>query len=32
MNPIECNLAASLAESNVTNDDVFIILPYNGDD
>ena len=32
MSPIECNLAASLGEANVTNEDIFILLPYDGGD
>ena len=32
MNPIECNLAATLDEGNVSDNDVFFLLPYDGDD
>ncbi|KAF9783981.1 hypothetical protein BJ322DRAFT_1067937 [Thelephora terrestris] len=32
MSPIECNLTLTMAEGNVTNDDVFILLSYGSDD
>lgn len=31
MSPIECNLTTTLGEGNVTDDDVFFLLPYDGD-
>ena len=32
VNPMECNLTATLGEGNVTDNDVFFLLPYNDDD
>jgi hypothetical protein len=32
VNRIECNLTTSLGEGNVTSDDIFILLPYDGGD
>jgi len=31
MSPIECNLTTTLGESNVADDDVFVLLPYDDD-
>ena len=28
---MECNLTATLGEGNVSDDDVFFLLPYDGD-
>lgn len=32
MSPMECNLTATLGEGNVADNDVFLLLPYDGDD
>ena len=31
ISPMECNLTATLGEGNIADDDVFFLLPYDGD-
>ena len=31
MSPIECNLSTTLGEGNIADDDVFSLLPYDGE-